>query len=167
MTSDMIRTARLVLRRARMSDLSDIHEIMSNPVAMRYWSSHPEFTRLDQTRDWLQAMVQRQSGGDEFVIELGSKVIGKAGAWQLPEIGFYLHPDLWGQGLAFEALSAIIPHLFRAHPVDGLTAEADPRNVASIALLSRLGFAETGRAERTLLWGNDWCDSVCFALPRP
>jgi RimJ/RimL family protein N-acetyltransferase len=42
----------------------------------------------------------------------------------------------------------------------------DPRNAASIALLTRLGFRETGRAERTLLWRDEWCDSTYFALSR-
>jgi hypothetical protein len=34
-------------------------------------------------------------------------VIGKAGAWALPEVGFLLHPDYWGQGLAQEAMRAV------------------------------------------------------------
>jgi RimJ/RimL family protein N-acetyltransferase len=94
-------------------------------------------------------------------------VIGKAGAWNLPEIGFLLHPDQWGKGLAHEAMTAVIAHLFAAHPVAQLVAEADPRNLASLRLLGRLGFVETGRAARTLRWRDEWCDSVYLALPRP
>ncbi|MCH7861811.1 MAG: hypothetical protein IH998_09005, partial [Proteobacteria bacterium] len=34
------------------------------------------------------------------------------------------------------------------------------------ALLDRLGFRETGRRERTLLVGTEWCDSVDLQLNR-
>ena len=49
-----------------------------------------------------------------------------------------------------------------ARPVGGLDvgAEVDPRNTASLRLLTRLGFVETGRAERTMQWRDEWCDSI-------
>ena len=74
----------------------------------------------------------------------------KAGAWNPPEVGFLLHPDHWG-GLCPEAMATLIPLLFARHEVPALTADVDPRNTASLRLLDRLGFRETGRAERTLL----------------
>jgi RimJ/RimL family protein N-acetyltransferase len=93
--------------------------------------------------------------------------VGITGSWRPPEVGFILHPDHWGRGYAFEAMSALIPILFARHAVPALTAEADPRNAASLALLERLGFRETGRAVRTMQWRDEWCDSVYLALPRP
>ncbi|MCU0827480.1 MAG: GNAT family N-acetyltransferase [Tabrizicola sp.] len=161
----MIRTDRLTLRRARIEDLADVHAMLSDPRAMRYWAT-PEHETVEQSRAWLEGMVQGAPGEDDFLIEHEGRVIGKAGAWRLPEVGFLLHPDHWGKGLAFEAMTAVIAHLFTAHAVEALTAEADPRNAASLRLLGRLGFVETGRAERTLLWRDEWCDSVYLALPR-
>jgi RimJ/RimL family protein N-acetyltransferase len=111
-------------------------------------------------------MVAGAPGEDDFLIEYQGQVIGKAGAWRLPEVGFLLHPDHWGKGLAHEAMTAVIAHLFAAHEVEALTAEADPRNAASLRLLGRLGFVETGRAERTMQWRDEWCDSVYLAVPR-
>ncbi len=90
----------------------------------------------------------------------------KAGCWRLAEVGFILHPDHWGQGLATEALSAAIPHVFATLAVEALTAEVDPRNAASLRVLDRLGFRETHRAARTILVGDEWCDSVYLQLPR-
>lgn len=134
---------------------------------MRYWST-PAHASLEQTRAWLDGMIAApEAEADDFVIEFGGRVVGKAGAWKLPEIGFILHPDLWGRGLAREALTAVIAHLFAGHPVGRLTAETDPRNGASLGLLASLGFVETGRASRTMQWGEEWCDSVYLALERP
>lgn len=162
----MIVTDRLILRRARMDDLADVHAMLSRPEAMRYWST-PEHETLEESRKWLAGMVAGAPGEDDFLIERQGRVIGKAGAWSLPEVGFLLHPDHWGKGLAHEAMVAVITHLFATHDVQELTAEADPRNVASLRLLRRLGFVETGRAERTLQWRDEWCDSVYLALKRP
>jgi ribosomal-protein-alanine N-acetyltransferase len=47
-----------------------------------------------------------------------------------------------------------------------LTAEVDPRNANSLRLLDRLGFRETHLAARTLLWRNEWCDSIYLSRPR-
>ena len=163
--TDVVQTPRLLLRRARPGDLQDLHRVMSIPQVMRYWST-PEHDTPQQTQAYLQAMMEAGPDSDDFVIEQGGRVIGKAGAWRLPEIGFLLHPDFWGQGVAREALEAVIPWLFARHPVAALTAEADPRNAASLGLLARLGFAETHRVPRTLLWRDEWCDSVYLALPR-
>ncbi len=161
-----IRTGRLVLRRATWDDLAAVHRLFSNPQAMRYWS-RPEHETPEETRHWLRFLVEPASDSMDFLIEKDGVVIGKAGAWELPEVGFLLHPDHWGQGLAFEAMTAVIAHVEAEVPtLPALTAEVDPRNVASLRLLDRLGFRETHRAERTLLWKDEWCDSIWLARPR-
>ncbi|MGZ6014596.1 MAG: GNAT family N-acetyltransferase [Phenylobacterium sp.] len=160
-------TPRLRLRRARSSDLEALHTILSHPEAMRYWSSLPH-ANVAQTRAWLDAMIASPAAeSDDFILELQGKVIGKAGCWRLPAVGYILHPDYWGQGLATEALAAAIAHTFANFPVAELTADVDPRNAGSLALLAKLGFAETHRAARTWRIGQEWCDSVYLALPRP
>ena len=161
-----IETARLVLRKPVIGDLADIHAVLGNAQAMRYWA-HPAHDSIDQSRDWLLAMMRPEPASDDFLLEYQGHVIGKAGCWRLPEVGFCLHPDQWGKGLAREAMAAAMAHLFAHHPLDALTAEADPRNGASIGLLRRLGFVETHRAERTMQWGTEWCDSVYFRCARP
>lgn len=162
----MLRTKRLTLRRAGWDDLEAAHRLFSDPAVMRYWS-RPEHETLEETRRWLKDLVDPEPGSDDFLIEHQGEVIGKAGAWDLPEIGFLLRPDHWGMGLAHEALTALIGYLFATYDMPNLTAEVDPRNAASLRLLAKLGFVETGRAERTLLWRDEWCDSVYLALRRP
>lgn len=161
-----IRTERLVLRRAVWEDLAAVHRVMSDPRAMRYWS-RPEHETLEETKTWLAFLVDPAPDSRDFVIEKDGAVIGKAGAWQVPEVGFILHPDQWGLGLASEAMRAVIPVIEADFPeISALTAEVDPRNAASLRVLAKLGFRETHRAERTLLWKDEWCDSVWLARPR-
>ena len=161
----VLATERLVLRRARESDLADLHDAMRRPEAMRYWST-PEHESLEETRVWLQRMLHPAHPSDDFVITLAGRVIGKAGSWKLPEVGYLIHPDHWGKGYATEAMTAVIAHLFATHDMDRLVAEVDPRNAASLGLLTKLGFVETHREERTMQWRDEWCDSVYLELKR-
>jgi RimJ/RimL family protein N-acetyltransferase len=162
-----ILTPRLKLRRARASDLDDLHAVFGNALAMRYWSTPPH-AHLHQTRAFVDAMMAAPAEeSDDFVVEHKSRVIGKAGCWRIPEVGFILHPDHWGQGLAHEALAAVIERAFARFPIAALEADVDPRNAASLGLLKKLGFEEVRRAERTTKVGAEWFDSVYLSLKRP
>jgi [ribosomal protein S5]-alanine N-acetyltransferase len=163
----MIKTKRLLLRRARLDDAAEMYKILSNEAAMRYWSSppHSEFT---QTQAWVADMVAAaQNTSEDFIIEIDGRVAGKVGAYKLPEFGYILHPDFWGRGIATEALSAFLGHIWRTRPdIAALTADIDPRNTASIRLVEKLGFHETGRAQRTFETHIGWCDSEYFTIDR-
>jgi RimJ/RimL family protein N-acetyltransferase len=160
-----ILTPRLRLRPARLDDLGAMHAVLSDPRATRWWST-PAHDNLDQTAAWLGGMIANGPDHPDFVIERDGVVIGKAGFWRLPDVGYILHPDHWGQGLAGEAVAAAIGHVFATRGVNDLTADVDPDNAASIRLLERLGFAKTGFAERTWEVGGEWKNSLYYGLSR-
>jgi ribosomal-protein-alanine N-acetyltransferase len=161
----VLRTERLVLRRAVASDLDALHEIMADPETMRFWSTPPHADR-ETTKAWLDSMIAAPvETSEDFIIELDGVAVGKLGAWRMPEIGFLLARRYWGQGYAGEALAAVTAHVFASH-TDHLIADVDPRNAACLALLTRAGFRETHRASRTWKVGETWCDSVYLRLDR-
>lgn len=162
--ADEIITGRLRLRRATMDDLAAIHGLLSDPRNMRYWSTPPHAT-IDQSEAWLRSMVEADPAlSDDFVIERGGRVIGKLGCWQLPEVGFMIAFDETGQGYATEAMAAFLERRRGFREPRRLTADVDPRNTASLRLLSRHGFVETGRKKATWTIGDEVCDSVYLAL---
>ncbi|GGH47614.1 GNAT family N-acetyltransferase [Frigidibacter albus] len=165
----MILTDRLILRPARMEDLMDLHTIMSDPRAMRYWS-HAAHAGTERTERYLTGMVAAVPEAEEYMVELRAapgRVVGKAGCWRPDEVGYIFHPDVWGKGYAYEALSAILPRAFARSPdLPAITADVDPRNTASVRLLERLGFELRGRAENTFEVEGVWTDSVFLSLPR-
>lgn len=162
-----IRTARLLLRRPRSGDLEAFHRIMSDPLGMRYWSTLPHADR-DVTSAWLDRMTEQSAAGSEhFVIEFNGQVIGDVGSSTFPEFGFMLAPQFWGRGFAREAATAFLQYAFASYPLPAITADVDPRNTRSLKLLEDLGFVVTGRAERTFLLGDEWCDSIYLSVPRP
>jgi RimJ/RimL family protein N-acetyltransferase len=162
-----LRTDRLLLRPARRDDLAAFHALLTDERVMRYWSTLPHAS-LAETEAWLAAMiVTPPDAGEDFVVELDGRAIGKAGLHRFPEIGFAIMPDCWGRGLAREAVAAVLNRAFGHHGLPAVTADVDPRNRASLGLLARLGFVETGRATANFRVGDQWFDSVYLRRDRP
>jgi RimJ/RimL family protein N-acetyltransferase len=56
------------------------------------------------------------------------------------EMGFHLLPAAWGRGYASEAARAVVAYAFEQRGLDLLHAGHHPENVASRAVLLKLGF---------------------------
>ncbi len=151
------------MRRATMADATAMFRVMSDTKAMRYWSCPPH-QALAQTEAWVRKMIDADPAtSDDYMVTVDGKLIGKLGAWQLPEVGFLIDPAAWGRGYASEGLAAFIAHR-RALGSTTLTADVDPRNASSLRLLERHGFTETHRKTRTFQIGEEWVDSVYLAV---
>lgn len=119
--------------------------------------------------EWVEKMIQSpQNGVTDFIICVKPHFvpIGKIGVWQDQEVGFLLARSHWGQGLAAEALRAVIPYFFKERGMSEITADTDPRNVASIGLLKKVGFEVFDFKEKTYEIGGVWVDSVYLRLTR-
>jgi ribosomal-protein-alanine N-acetyltransferase len=161
-------TPRLVLRRMTMADAPTLHEAMSDPETMRYWSTLPHRS-LAETEAWVAETMEAVASGeaDDFVVTRDGAVIGKAGLWRRGELGILIARSHWRQGLAAEALGAVIDRAFGAG-MPRIEADVDPRNHASLALLTHLGFRKSGEAKATFRLGEEWVDSVYLTLtPEP
>jgi RimJ/RimL family protein N-acetyltransferase len=61
------------------------------------------------------------------------------------EIGYWLHPDHTGRGLATRATAALVGHAFSHPDIDHVQIWHDAANVASAAVPKRLGFTQVDR----------------------
>lgn len=162
-----IETERLKLRPMRLSDSADLFAVFGNADVMKYWSSGPHKSESD-TRALIKATISADPATtQDFAIEFQGRVIGKAGFWRMPEIGYLLHSEFWGRGIGTEALRAVIDHGFAECGLARITADVDPDNAASLGMLAKLGFTETGRAENTIEIDGKWYDSIYLELRAP
>lgn len=138
--------------------------------------SGPPYTERSRSEAYLRGMISSSNNGSsDFVIVLRSpdpaSVIGKVGIWntESDEIGFMLSREYWGKGYMAEAFSAILEHLWsgKGGEVRRLVADVDPRNDASLRILKRFGFRQTGFEKSTIETHLGWCDSVYLALENP
>jgi len=81
--------------------------------------------------------------GGRAIGQLGSK--GRPNAAGELEIGYGLNPEVWGQGLATEAVGALVAHLHAQPGVQTVTAQTALFNRASERVLEKLGFVRTGK----------------------
>ncbi|HVI89608.1 MAG TPA: GNAT family N-acetyltransferase [Dongiaceae bacterium] len=163
-----LRTERLILRPIRDDDLDALHAMLSDVETMRYWSSLPHESRTE-TGEWIAANRAAVMAGTaiEYGAEHQGRLIGRVILWNGNELGYIFDKAYWGQGFASEAVSTLVDHtFFFFRDWDEITADIDPRNLASGKLLQRLGFRPTTYKERTFCIGGEWSDSQYFALTR-
>ena len=61
------------------------------------------------------------------------------------EIGWHLHPDVWGRGIATEAATRVLGH---ASDLPRIVAVTHPDNEASQRVARRLGMRDEGLTDR-------------------
>ena len=172
-----LRTRRLVLRDVGDGDFSTLLRLRTDPDISRFvdWPETELSTEawvrnliaemqtktLGADPGWYQLAVEEQADG-RMVGDLGIG-IGVPGPRQA-EIGSRVLPEFQRQGLAREALEAIIGHLFDAYDLHRITALVAVENVASVALLERLGFRREGHFRRSFWKDGRWLDDYAFAM---
>ena len=80
------------------------------------------------------------------------------------EIGYGIHPRRWGQGIATAAARELLRMGFRDHGRHRIFGTCDPRNVASAAVLRRIGMRYEGRMRGTAQLRDGWRDSDLYAI---
>jgi RimJ/RimL family protein N-acetyltransferase len=164
-------TARLLLRQWRDVDAEPLYEICSQP---EYLETMPP---QDLESTWAQVKRFRRRWVDDGYCQWAAcdresgVLIGRIGLlchhdWPLvdrpvPEVGWVLHRDWWGRGLATEAGQAGVD-AWREHLPDEprLYSFTTPANRRSRAVMERLGFDHRGEAH----WHG--YDVVWYALDR-
>ncbi len=143
-------TERLVLRPLRIEDAFALHDSLADPQTMRYWSQPPH-TSLEESLDLIRRNCGNQDAQAAAVTRAGAT--GDALGWVVLidrrpgvlEVGYFLRREAQGQGLAREAVRAVVAHAFATRGARRIYADTDPDNLASVRLLRALGFVEEGR----------------------
>lgn len=163
-------TDRLTLRQIRADDAGALFPVLSDTKVMIWWSSAAHET-LAETEAYVAKNAEEGQGfqcwaiTDKHDAAFGWVILmdGKPG---VKEIGYILHRDKWGGGIAREAVARVIDYGFDELGLRRIFADTDPENSGSIALLGRLGFQREGylRAEWETHMGVR--DTLIFGLLR-
>ena len=145
-------TGRLELRRPTAADLEPMFAIASNPETARHLGAHrgfaDHFERFCRNAgSWLLygygAFILRRRGEEQQ--------IGNCGIFRtfrgmgedfdgFPEAGWILRADCAGQGLAGEAMRAVLEWFEATHGAQRIVCMTAPDNAASLKLAGKLGF---------------------------
>jgi len=80
------------------------------------------------------------------------------------EIGYILHPDFWGRGIAGEAAAQVLQFAFNDQKLHRVFATCDPRNAASYRVLEKLGMSKEGRLRENIRLRDGWRDSLVYSI---
>ena len=175
----ILQTSRLVLREFKPEDVEALYDIFSQDIVTRYYNLETMHS-LDQSMKLVDVRIShfKKGIGIRWAIALKGNadlLIGSCGCYNLNkvyrsmEIGYDLHPSFWRQGLMTEALTNMLgvcfsnQFFFYLNRVEALT---DVDNIASIGLLSKLGFKQEGIRREYGFWKGNFHDARSFALLR-
>ncbi len=142
-------TERLAIRLTQESDLPALYKLHSIESVNQYlpyqtWTSH------NDAKEWFDRVEQRrrEAQAEQYSIVLKSNgslvgtciVFGFDDVANSAEFGYVLHPDHWGKGVMYEAMSSFVPTLTADLGLKTLKASVESDNTASLALLKKLGF---------------------------
>lgn len=169
-------TPRLLLRALVGSDAPAIFQLRANPAVMRFIPK-PLATHKDEAlkmiRDFHYAALQGDSILWGITVKGSEKVMGYIGFWRIlkehyrAEIGYALHPDLWGQGLMTEAVTATLDYGFHKMGLHSVEAGVKPDNTASIQVLERNGFTKEAHFKQNYYSNGIFVDSMVYSLLTP
>ena len=169
-------TPRVVLRELTKADATAIHELRSDPAVMQFIPK-PLTVRVEEAERMIQNFHVAARQGDSILwgitVKGSVKVMGYIGFWRIlkehhrAEIGYALHPDLWGQGLMSEAVAATLRYGFQQIGLHSVEAAVTPDNVASIHVLERSGFKLEGRFTENFRANGVFMDSLVYSLLSP
>lgn len=171
----LLRTPRLILRPLDRADAPRLFALRSDPKVVRYLSQPPwETVRAACERIALDAHALLAGEHVRLGIERTQDglVVGECSLHNLneasrrAEVGYALMPDVWRQGLAVEALAALIRFAFEDLGFNRLEADIDPRNVASAKVLARLRFEQEGLLRERWIVSGEVSDSALYGLLR-
>lgn len=160
-------TERLVLRPLVATDALAVLDLFSRPQVARWSGDGQVLTSLDDARRKVDRYAGRGGGRHGLgVLAVRRRttpdepLVGIALLVPLPpsdgverddvEVGWHLHPDVWGQGLATEAGAAMLQHAWRLG-LEEVHAVTHPDNTASQAVCCRLAMTDLGLRD-------DWYD---------
>jgi RimJ/RimL family protein N-acetyltransferase len=138
-------TPRLVLRRWREDDLDEYAKLVADPDVNRYlggptdrasaWRQIAIFIGHRELRGWTSSAVVERSSG---------RLVGRGGLWAPEgwpgiEIGWILHPSVWGRGYATEFGRAVRDQAFGVLGIRHLIWLVHPDNAASLRVAEKLG----------------------------
>lgn len=169
-------TDRLVLRRYGPGDVEGYAAIRNDPAVARYQSWSLPFP-MDRARSHIDDFVAMDgpTAGEWFGLAVADRATGALigdlpvrvdGAFPVAEIGYSFTPSAQGQGLATEAVTALVDWLFERYGLRRLEAYLHPDNLPSARLLERLGFLHEGVKRLSFGSDDDPSDDPIYGLLR-
>ena len=163
----MIKTARFIIRSLSIEDLNDFARIGGDVrVAPMILMATSPWPLQDTAVMLIQSAFTGRPGYRLGVYNKEDRLIGCLGLGPNAGIAYFFDPDIWGQGVATEAVSAFVKDCFERYEFQSLFADRFHDNPASGRVLNKVGLEETGKGMGTSAARPEAGEIVEYTLTR-
>ncbi|MCT7941416.1 MULTISPECIES: GNAT family N-acetyltransferase [Shewanella] len=172
LSSPVLQSERFVIRAFNEDDLMAFAAYRNDPNVAKYqsWTHYSledakqllqqtDYCQFAQAGKWYQmAICDKRT--DTLLGDIALHFIDE----DQIEVGFTVAPLNQKQAVASEALYCVLKYLFDTLGRHRVLAITDCLNIASIALLEKVGFRREGHFIQHVLFKGNWCDEYQYAL---
>ncbi len=147
-------TSRCILRELCLEDMEALYQLYEKPGMTDYMEPlYPWDEELVYEKTYIEQVYGFYEFGMWVVLDKKTnQLIGRAGIEYREscrerevEMGYAIVSNLWGQGYGTEVCQAILAYVREHLPKYAVICRVHPKNTASLALLTKLGFTLTDR----------------------
>jgi [ribosomal protein S5]-alanine N-acetyltransferase len=124
---------------------------------------------LKDAEFFINQITNSDSSQVNFAIDVDGKAVGSIGFHLMSdvyqrnvEVGYWLGEKYWGQGIASEALNALVKYIFRNYSVNRIFANVFETNIASMKVLEKCGFAKEAIHRNAIIKNGKVMDEHVF-----
>lgn len=146
--SPKIETERFLLRKFTDLDLDDLHDILSDEVVNTYLPWFVSHTKEDTKRFLKERIYKEYESGISYFYAIEVKDSGKVVGYvdvtdidlkeKCGDLGYGIHKDYWGQGIATEVGQAML-EVLKEDGFAYITATHDKNNLGSGRVMQKCG----------------------------
>ena len=164
-------SSRLLLRKITDSDLEMIFKGLSHPEVILYYGvSYDSIEATKAQIQWYHQLEAKETGiwwaicssnDTQFYGAIGFNNWRKD--FKKAEIGFWLLPEYWKQGIVSEALAMVCDYGFNTMQLHRIEAEVETENNASKNSLLKFGFTHEGTLRDCEIKNNKYISLDMFS----
>lgn len=166
-------TERLVLRQLIPNDAGDVLRLRADESVSKYIDREP-YKTLEEASGFItkitNSIASNENGYWVIALKTDNKLIGTCCIWHISaenlraEIGYELHPDFQGKGIMQEALTMLLSYAFKVMNLHSIEAVVNPKNMASIRVLEKLGFVREAYFKENYYVKDKFLDTAIYSL---
>lgn len=171
----LLQTKRLTLREVLLTDLKQIHELLSLKETDEFNTlGIPE--NIEKTAQWVLDWSEEKKTSPRNFYTFSVELTGQptfvglvalylgAANYKKGKIWIKLHSDHWNKGYATECLKELLQFGFRHLQLHRIEAGCAVENIASKKVIEKAGFVQEGLFRDNLPIRGKWVDNYEFAM---
>lgn len=158
---------RVDLKSFGLEDLGFLFRWNNDPEYVGEYEPQEQVTR-EELEEWL---LKEKPGKHWYIIQTKDKrkvgqLVAREKEDSTLQIGYRVTPPARNQGYCTDAVTTIVNHFFSETNAERIIAEANPGNNASIRVLEKTGFVQTGYKEQAVMINGIWMDGAVYELKK-